>query len=121
MNEEKMEDGIKIINGSGDKKYFTVIPNCVINGSGVYERAMYLEMKRFAGEGGECFASIRAMAKRLEISHTTVMHTIEKLIARGWIKKIGQKPTGSRPVNCYKIMDIWDSNAKAYKRKVTQQ
>ena len=125
MKEEKTQEGMKIIDDSGDKKYFTIIPNCVINGSGVYERAMYLEMKRFAGETGECFASIRAMSKRLEVSHSTVITTIKKLLKRGWIVKIGQRATGSRPVNCYKIVDIWSSNSKVYKekekRKVTRE
>jgi len=113
----EIEEKIRLIDNSGDKRYFTIIPNCVVNGSGVYERAMYLEMKRFAGETGECFASIRAMAKRLEITERTVITTIKKLLRRGWIKKAGTKPTGGRPVNCYQIVNIWDINNEIYKEK----
>ena len=107
MKEEKKKDSLKIIDESGDRKYFVIIPNCVVNGSGVYERAMYLEMKRFAGEKGVCFASIRTMAKRLKASVNTVQRTIKQLIKRGWIKKSGVLQTGGKPVNCYTIVDIW--------------
>ena len=117
MREERDSDKLKVIDESGDRKYFVIIPNCVVNGSGVYERAMYLEMKRFAGETGTCFASIRAMAKRMEVSVNTVRRTIKLLLKRGWIKKAGTKPTGGNPVNCYTIVDIWDINTKKYKEK----
>ena len=80
MKEERDSDKLKVIDESGDRKYFVIIPNCVVNGSGVYERAMYLEMKRFAGETGTCFASIRAMAKRMEVSVNTVRRTIKLLL-----------------------------------------
>ena len=117
MKEKKIDNGIKIIDESNDRKYFVVIPNCVVNGSGVYEKAMYLEMKRFAGEAGVCFASIRSMAKRMEITERTVIRTIGKLLKRGWIKKDGTKATGGRPVNCYRIVDIWEINVEKYKNK----
>ena len=117
MKEVKNKDNIKIIDDSGDRKYFVIIPNCVVNGSGVYERAMYLEMKRFAGEEGVCFASIRAMAKRMKVTERTVISTIKKLLKRGWIEKDGAKPTGGRPANCYRIVDIWEINKKKYVNK----
>ena len=116
MKEKKEVDGIKIIDESGDRKHFAIIPYCVINGSGVYERAMYLEMKRRASEEktGICFSSVRVMAKRLNIGNVKVIETIEKLINRGCIKKVGTKPTGGKPVNCYSIVNIWEANSKKY-------
>lgn len=112
MAEEKTVDDFKVVDNSDLRKYYTAIPNCVVNGSGIYEKAMYMEMKRFAGANpeGKCFASIRTMAKRLEVTERIVIRTIKKLLKRGWIEQLESRATGGRPVNCYRIVDIWGIN-----------
>ena len=108
----------KISDKSSDKKYFTMIPNLVVNGSSAYEQALYLTMKRITGEHGTCFASQTTLAKKLHVSQWTVSKTLIKLLKRGWIKKIGLKKTKTRPVTEYQITDIWVENVNQYKKDI---
>ena len=62
MNQIKIEDG------SGDKKYFTIIPNYVYNHSTHWDREVYGQMKRIAGENGNCWISQEKLAKQCGIS-----------------------------------------------------
>jgi len=50
---------------SGDRKYFTQIPNMIVNHSNAYEQSLYLIMKRIAGEHGTCYASLNTLAKMM--------------------------------------------------------
>ena len=109
----------KYTDKSEDKKYFTIIPNYIINHSTVYEQSLYLLMKRIAGENGSCWSSPNELGKRLGISGNTVRKYREKLIKRGWIKKIGKKKIGAtnQITNEYEIVDLWDLNSKYYQEK----
>jgi DNA-binding MarR family transcriptional regulator len=103
---------------TNDKKYFTIIPNLVINGSSAYEQALYLTMKRIAGEHGTCFASQNTLAKKLHVSQWTISKTLIKLLERGWIKKLGLKKGKTRPVTEYEITDIWVENVNQYEKDI---
>ena len=48
---------IQIQDESGDTNYFTIIPNYIANHSTANDEALYFQMKKHAGEKGECFAS----------------------------------------------------------------
>ena len=111
-----MEETIGIQNKSGDKEYFTIIPNCVINGSSITEQALYLQIKRYAGETGFCFVSIRTLAKKLKVGKSKIIETVKELLKRGWIKKEKSHYTGGRPANCYSIVDVWQINIEKYKQ-----
>lgn len=115
-----MSKPFKLVDESGDKKYFTVIPNLVINHSSHWERDLYLIMKRIAGEKGTCYASIYTLAKRAGISAPTISRTIKKLLKRGWIEFIGTRPGKTRPVREYRIVDIWKENIQSYEKIVSQ-
>lgn len=109
----------KIIDSSGDRKYFTLVPNYVINHSTFAEQALYLTMKRLAGEKGTCWASRSCLAKRLGISENFLVKTRSSLIKRGWIKKIGKKENGPKgqATNEYEIVDLWKFNVEHYEAK----
>ena len=109
-------DKFKIIDKSGDRKYFTIIPNYIVNHSTVYEQAIYLYMKRVAGETGTCWESPINIAKKLGIVAGTVRKYQKALVARGWIEKVGTAGK-TKPTIEYKIVDLWQLNAKYYAKK----
>ncbi len=106
----------EIIDESGDRKYFTQIPNIVINGSTAYEQSLYLIMKRIAGETGSCYASLNWLAKKMGVHRISVKETIEKLKKRKWIQEIEKKRIRGGQVRQFKITDIWAVNIKKYEK-----
>ncbi len=112
-------DPFKIIDKSGDRKYFTIIPNYIVNHSTVYEQAIYLYMKRVAGEEGTCWMSAMEIAKRLDCSRNTVAKYQKKLVERGWIEVIGKRATGETNQQTieYRIIDLWSLNIRHYEEK----
>ena len=121
-----MEGKIKIIDNSGDKKYFTILPNYILNHSTADEQALYMQMKRFAGESGECFATQRTLANKLgwgseeRPNRARVRKNVKELIKRGWIKYVGKKDAKTHPTDIYKIVDIWQANSEFYNKKKGQ-
>ena len=116
MIDKSKSEKFEVLDQSGDHKYFTMIPNCIVNGSTAMEQALYIQLKRYAGESGKCFVSARTLAKKMGSSHSTVFKYLEKLIARGWIRKEGSMHTGARPANCYSVVDIWKENVGRYEK-----
>jgi len=109
-------DPFKIIDKSGDRKYFTIIPNYIVNHSTVYEQAIYLYMKRVAGEEGTCWESPINIAKKLGVDPKTVRKYQKRLVERGWIEEVG-KAGKTKPTIEYKIIDLWELNARHYTKK----
>jgi len=99
---------------SGDKKYFTQIPNMIVNHSTAYEQSLYLVMKRLAGEHGSCFASLNWLSKKMGVDKKTVTKTIKKLLKRKWIKEVGGKKVLGGTVRQFVIIDLWKINIKEY-------
>ena len=67
-----MQNKFKVIDDSGDRRYFTMIPNYIVNHSTIYEQAIYLYMKRVAGESGTCWMSSQEIGKKLGCSRNTI-------------------------------------------------
>ena len=111
---EQKEKILEIQDESGDRKYFTQIPNIVVNHSTAYEQSLYLIMKRIAGETGTCFASLNWLAKKMGVHRITVKQTINKLLKGKWIKEIEKKKVKGGCVRQFKIIDIWAENIKEY-------
>ena len=109
-------DPFKIIDKSGDRKYFTIIPNYIVNHSTVYEQAIYLYMKRVAGEEGTCWESPINIAKKLGVDPKTVRKHQKRLVERGWIEEVG-KAGKTKPTIEYKIIDLWELNVRYYAGK----
>lgn len=112
------QNKFKILDGSGDKKYFSIIPHYIVNHSSAYEQSLYLVMKRIAGEEGECFASPKIIGEIMKVSENTVKKYRKKLLDRGWIEKTGQRKSGktSQLIDEYKIVDLWKLNIKLYSK-----
>ncbi len=106
----------KYIDNSGDRKYFAMIPYYIVNHSTAYEQSLYLQMKRIASEKGTCWKSPNEIAKSMGVSPNTVRKYRDKLIKRGWIKKVGTRGK-TKPTDEFEIVDLWGLNIKHYSEK----
>ena len=109
-----MEQKYNIKDESGDKKYFTQIPNMIANHSTAYEQSLYLIMKRLAGEHGSCFASLNWLSKKMGVDKKTVSKNITKILKRKWIKEIEKVRVKGGQVRQFIIIDLWKINIKEY-------
>lgn len=107
---------IRIKNDSGDREFFTIIPNYILNHSTHTDQALYLQMKRFAGEDGKCFATQETLMNKLGIGRQAYNKSLEYLIRRGWIEYTGLTGGRTRPIKTYKINNIWQQNSDFYKK-----
>src|SRR3990167_10204389 len=109
---------MKITDESGDRKYFTVIPNYILNHSTLWDREVYIQMKRITGENGTCWASRKTLAKQCGMSIRRLDKSILYLIDHKWIEHIGKKEVltrgGAQEINEYKIADLWKLNIEYY-------
>ena len=116
-----MKDKLKIIDDSGDKKYFTMIPNYILNHSTLWDREVYIQMKRITGENGTCWTSQKTLAKQCGISINRLKKSLKYLVEHKWIKQIGTKEVitngGFQEVNEYKVADLWKLNVDYYEAK----
>jgi len=114
-----MNEQINIQDESGDKKYFTIIPNYVLNHSSHWDREVYIQMKRIAGEKGTCWMSKSNLSKKCGISKRKLDKSIQYLLEHHWIEKSGLKEIsskgGNQKVTIYKIVDLWNINNSFYK------
>lgn len=113
---------LEIEDGSNDKAYFTMVPNIVLNHSSAVDQALYMQMKRFAGEksgGGLCTASHRTLMEKLKIGPKALKTSLEYLTNHGWIQNVGARkvmtPGGPQDVQTYRVNDIWKMNLQHYK------
>jgi len=108
----------KYFDESGDKKYFTIIPNYIANHSTANDQALYFQMKRLAGEGGICEAGYRYFIDKLSIGYKAFIKSKKYLLSRKWITYMGKKKImtsgGEQLVDCYKVNDIWELNNEHY-------
>lgn len=113
-----MKDAFEIQDESGDRKYFTIIPNYILNHSTANAQALYLQLKRLAGEDGKAYPSADYLISRLHISRPTLRKEMKYLLEHGWIErtrdtsvKIGD---GIQKMKSYIIVDIWKKNVGEY-------
>jgi hypothetical protein len=113
-----MDEKINIVDESGDKKFFTIIPNYVLNHSTHWDREVYIQMKKVAGETGTCFYAKKNLAKKCGIGVNRLEKSLDYLIEHKWITLLGKKDVetagGMQPVKEYKINDIWKLNTEFY-------
>jgi len=117
-----MDEEIEIEDCSGDKKYFTQVPNCILNHSTAVAQALYLQLKRLAGDNGKAYPGSRYLMGKLSISRNTLKKEMNYLINKGWIKYDGdvdiQTDGGKQKIKSYRIVDIWKINIEEYERGV---
>jgi len=108
---------IQIVDKSNDRKYFSLIPNYIVNHSNHWEQSLYLVMKRIAGENGTCFTSQKTLAKLMGCSQQKVSMVVKLLEKRGWIRKTGRVIGKTKSINEYEIIDLWEINIAYYKKQ----
>lgn len=103
---------------SNDHKYFTIVPNYVLNHSSRCDREVYIQMKRIAGESGTCWSSMPRLSKQCDMTERRLKKSIKYLIEHKWISLVGKKPIktigGKQFVNEYKMNDLWSMNNTFY-------
>ena len=102
-------------NKSNDWKYFTIIPNWILDNLSIYDAMLYIHIKRIAGENGQCWASMRYLAQKMKVSLGQIYKSLQNLTELGLIKFVGTKKVKRRPRNVYQIVDIWKLNVDYYK------
>lgn len=105
---------IKIKDESGDRNYFTIIPNYIANHSSANDQALYFQMKKFAGESGKCFATEQTLMKKLAIGKKSFDKALNYLLAKKWVTFIGFTQGKTRPIKTYTINNIWEINNNCY-------
>lgn len=111
------EPKFNIKDESEDKKYFSIVPNYIVNHSTLEERGFYLTLKRIAGEHGKVFYSSRELGKQCGVSKDTVYRLLKSLVARGWIKEAGVIPAKTKPRMTYSIVNLWEKNTEFYQKQ----
>lgn len=112
---------LKLLDESGDRRYFTIIPNYILNHSTAIDQALYLQMKRYTGENGKCFATEQTLCKQLGIGRKALWKSLKYLAEHGWIKYVGLTGGKTRPIKTYKVNDIWRENIEHYKKIVSER
>ncbi|MCK5016396.1 MAG: hypothetical protein KAS32_04915 [Candidatus Peribacteraceae bacterium] len=102
---------------TSDKKYFTVIPNYILNHSDAVVKALYLDIKRAAGEDGRSFMTEETMCKRNGIGEKRLHKALKYLLNHKWIEFVGMTPAKTRPIKTYKVLDIWKKNIEFFSKK----
>ena len=112
---------MRIYDESSEKKYFTIIPNYILNHSTLYDREVYIQMKRITGEDGECWCSRETLAKQCGISVRRLDKSLQYLLDHDWIRNAGTKKVntkgGAQTVVVYKVVDLWKKNMDFYASK----
>ena len=114
-------DKIKIQDESGDKKYFSQLPHYILNHSTAIDQALYWQMKRYAGEGGRCFATQETLMKKMGVGIKAFKKSLKYLLDKGWIKYVGMTGGRTRPIKTYAIVDIWKLNILHYEEIVVKR
>jgi len=100
-----------------DRKYFTIVPNYILNHSSATDKALYIDIKRAAGENGRCFMTEETMCNRNGIGKKQLHKSLKYLLDHKWIKFVGMTPAKTRPIKTYIILDIWKKNVDFYQDK----
>lgn len=125
MNEEKQEK-IKLKDESKDKKYFTILPNYILNHSSSNDQSLYSQMKRLVGdEEGICYASEKYFKDKMKIGSKALKKSIKYIIDHKWIEYAGEKEVktkgGVQKIKTYLVKDIWKINMDYYQQGVSER
>jgi hypothetical protein len=116
---------IGFVDESGDKNHFTIIPNYIANHSTAIDQALYFQMKKHAGEKGECFASEKTLMSKMSIGRKALKKSITYLLGHKWITLKGMKlistKGGEQLIKVYSINDIWKLNSDFYHKGVAER
>ncbi len=110
MSEAEREN--KITDG---RNHFTMIPNVILEmGLTSGAIALYLALKRSAGEEGECTRSTATLAKNCGLSTGSVCRAKKELVERGLITITEHPSRRGRPAHHITICPIWSENERYF-------
>ena len=116
---------IRIFDGSGDHKYFSQAPNIILDTCGDTELALYMHIKRIAGDFGECEAGERYFMEKLKCGYKKLKKALTFLVDSGFIKYQGKRAVGTvggvQQVNIYTVCDVWEKNIFYYNPRCSQK
>lgn len=119
----KNDKEVEITNKTGDRRYFTMVPNYILNHSTSTAQSLYLQLKRLAGEDQTTRCGSRYLMNQLSISYNTLKKELRYLINKGWIEYMGKVRAitdgGPQKLNSYRIIDLWELNTKEYQNRNT--
>jgi len=94
------------------RKYFTTVPNMVIDDEELTrdEIALYLYYKRVAGESGVCFKSNSNAAKGAKMGTTLLKECRARLVQLGYLE-VEESPGVPTQI---RIVNVWDANMERY-------
>ena len=107
------------ITSSGDRKYFTILPN-IVDDSNLSPGAvrLYVHFKRVAGEDGACWQSRETLSERCSMSSGSITAAKSELAERGFITIENRRnPKGGYPYHHITVTDIWRENVLRYSEK----
>ena len=113
-------ENVQLQDESGDRKYFTQIPNYALDNLKHWDREVYIQIKRICGDKGSCWTSRSNLAKQCGMSLDRFKKSIKYLTENDWISFVGKKKVftkgGEQEVNEYRINDIWKKNVDFYNK-----
>jgi hypothetical protein len=116
-----MEEKFIVEDESNDKKYFSMLPNYILNHSSAIDQSLYWNIKRHAGENGTFSVSKRTLMKKMAIGYKALTASFDYLLSHNWIKSAGFKEiktnSGKQKIEIFKIVDIWKENVSFYKQR----
>lgn len=121
VDTKNMQQNFNIQDSSGDKDFFTIVPNYILNHSTAIDQALYLQLKRLSGDGRKdyCYPSVKYLLKQLGVGKPVLRKSFKYLIEHKWIEDLGKRQVhtagGLQWVNAYKVNNIWDVNNEYYK------
>ncbi len=108
------EEGFIFEDETEDKKYFTIIPNYVLDNLNVYDIVAYITIKRITGENGECWMGTRNLAKKAHVSQSQIIKSLKRLTETNLIYSKGTKDVNGGKTVCYGINNVWRENIEFY-------
>ena len=99
------------------RDYFSMIPHYLVDHSFSNAQSLYLQIKRYSGEDGECFATEQTLMSKLHIGKKAFDKAKEYLLSKNFIVFAGKKSSKTRPINIYKTVDVWSMNHEFYEEK----
>lgn len=112
---------LKITDNSGDRNYFTMVPNFVAHKLKSLDLALYFQLKSFAGVKHVSYPGNKLLMMRLGVTRHTLHSALRRLVDAGLIKQsdnVKQSTSGgSQMFRSYEILDVWDKNTDFFREQ----
>lgn len=121
----ELSENFQIQENKPDHHYRTEIPNIVFEmGLDPFQLSVYCNLKRIAGDGGNCWCSTKTLSKICGMGETKLKECIKFLssLPIPLIKIIPRKkPDGSPDSNIILITDVWKENGSYFRNNKSKK